>query len=85
MTKPSRDHRRGRFIPELGENRLLDEHQAAERLGLSVKTLRRWRWLKRGVPWIRVGAAVRYAPGDLSAFIEANRQAVSASEDGRAA
>lgn len=58
--------------------RLIDEHQAAALLGLSVKTLRRWRWLKRGVPWIRVGAAVRYAPEDINAFIEVNRQIVSA-------
>ena len=77
MMNPSRDDRRDRFVPDLGDGRLLDEFQAAERLGLSVKTLRRWRWLKRGVPWIRVGAAVRYAPSDLTAFIETNRQTVS--------
>ena len=58
-------------------DRLLDEHETAERLGLSVKTLRRWRWLKRGLPWVRVGAAVRYAPKDITAFIEANRQEIS--------
>jgi hypothetical protein len=53
---------------------LLDEHETANRLGLSVKTLRRWRWLKRGLPWVRVGAAVRYVPEDVVAFIEANRE-----------
>jgi hypothetical protein len=58
-------------------DRLLDEHETAERLGLSVKTLRRWRWLKRGLPWVRVGAAVRYAPTDITAFIEANRQTIA--------
>jgi hypothetical protein len=63
-------------IQDLGREPLLDEYQAAERLCLSVKTLRRWRWLRRGVPWIRVGAAVRYAPDDIAAFIKANRQEI---------
>jgi hypothetical protein len=57
---------------------LIDEHEAATRLGLSVKTLRRWRWSRRGPAWVKVGAAVRYAPEDLSAFITAGRQAPSA-------
>ena len=55
------------------ENRLVDEHEAAARLGLTVATLRRWRWARRGVPWIKVGAAVRYTPADLAAFIAAGR------------
>jgi hypothetical protein len=83
MAKAGANNSRSHANPPTGE-RLLDEHQTAERLGLSVKTLRRWRWLKRGVPWIRVGAAIRYAPGDISAFIEANRQTVTV-EDGKAA
>lgn len=76
---------RVRLSPDSGSERLLNEYQAAERLGLSVKTLRRWRWLKQGVPWIRIGTAVRYAPRDIGAFIEANRQTVSTPEGGKAA
>jgi predicted DNA-binding transcriptional regulator AlpA len=57
---------------------LVSEREAAARLGLSVKTLRRWRWLRQGPPWVKVGAAVRYAPGDISAFIETNRQTATA-------
>lgn len=59
------------------ETRLIDEHEAAARLGLTVATLRRWRWARKGLPWIKVGAAVRYAPGDIRAFIKAGRQAMS--------
>jgi predicted DNA-binding transcriptional regulator AlpA len=54
--------------------RLIDEHEAAARLGLMVATLRRWRWARRGPRWVKVGAAVRYSPADLAAFIEAGRQ-----------
>ena len=56
------------------DNRLVDEHEAAARLGLTVATLRRWRWARRGPQWVKVGAAVRYAPADIAAFIEAGRQ-----------
>ena len=55
------------------DNRLIDEHEAAARLGLSVATLRRWRWARRGPGWIKIGAAVRYAPKDIAAFIDAGR------------
>ena len=53
---------------------LIDEHEAAERLGLSVKTLRRWRWSGRGPAFRKLGSAVRYAEEDLAAFIEGARR-----------
>jgi predicted DNA-binding transcriptional regulator AlpA len=60
-------------------DRLLDEHEAADFLSLSVKTLRRWRWSRRGPPWFRVGGtAVRYRLSELSAFVDAGRQETSA-------
>jgi predicted DNA-binding transcriptional regulator AlpA len=62
------------------QSRLVDEHEAAARLGLSVKTLRRWRWAKRGPAWSKIGAAVRYAPADLAAFIAAGRQTTNTDE-----
>jgi hypothetical protein len=52
---------------------LVNEQEAAAALRLSVKTLRRWRWMKTGPPWYRIGAAVRYAPSDLEAFKAAGR------------
>ena len=55
------------------DDRLVDEHEAAARLGLMVATLRRWRWARRGPAFHRIGAAVRYAPSDLSAFIAKGR------------
>ena len=53
---------------------LINEHEAARLLGLSVKTLRRWRWAGRPPSFFKIGAAVRYDPAELAAFIEAGRR-----------
>jgi len=51
--------------------RLLNEHNVAELLGVSVATVRRWRPLNQGPKFIRVGAAsVRYRPRDVSEYVE---------------
>ena len=50
---------------------LVNEHEAAARLGLKVSTLRRWRWAGKGVSFRKIGSAVRYVPADIAAFIEA--------------
>ncbi len=62
---------------------LINETEAAAILGLSVKTLRRWRWAGRGLRFIKLGkgGAVRYDPADLVAFIEAGRR-TSTSDSG---
>lgn len=39
---------------------LLNEHQIARTLGLSVATVRRWRLYGRGPRFIKVGASIRY-------------------------
>jgi hypothetical protein len=62
--------------------RLVGETEAAEILGLSVKTLRRWRFAGRGPAFHKIGACVRYRPADLDAFIEAGRRH-STAESGR--
>ena len=63
---------------------LLDEHKAAGLLGLSVKTLRRWRWAGRPPAFVKIGRAVRYDPAAIEALIEAGRR-VSTSDPGRGA
>lgn len=56
-------------------DRLIDEYETAARLGLSVKTLRRWRWARKGLPYVKVGAvAVRYSESDISSFISVGRK-----------
>jgi excisionase family DNA binding protein len=50
--------------------KMLKEQEAADRLGLSVKTLRQWRWAGKGPRFKKFGSAVRYSEADLAAYIE---------------
>ena len=54
--------------------RLLNEHEAAEALGLKVATLRRWRWQGKPPCFLKIGSAVRYDPAELASLIEAARR-----------
>ena len=53
---------------------LVNEHEAARILGLSVKTLRRWRWAGKPPGFIKIGYAVRYDPVVLATFIDESRR-----------
>ena len=61
---------------------LLDETKAARILGLSVKTLRRWRWAGKGPAFRKIGRAVRYASSDLEAFIVSARRTSTSDKGG---
>src|SRR5258705_13016955 len=49
---------------------LLNEHDVARITGLSVASVRRWRLLRQGPKYIKIGAAVRYKPGDIPGWLE---------------
>jgi predicted DNA-binding transcriptional regulator AlpA len=49
---------------------LLTEHDVARITGLSVASVRRWRLFKQGPKYLKIGAAVRYKPEDISAWLE---------------
>jgi predicted DNA-binding transcriptional regulator AlpA len=50
---------------------LMNEHDVARITGLSVASVRRWRLLRHGGPrYIKIGAAVRYKPEDVSSWLE---------------
>lgn len=49
---------------------LLNEHDVARVTGLSVASVRRWRLLKQGPKYIKIGSAVRYNKHDLSAWLK---------------
>ena len=53
---------------------LVDERETAKLLAVSVKTLRRWRWAGRELPYHKIGNAVRYSLDDLAAYIERHKQ-----------
>ncbi len=63
------------------EDRLLKEGEVARVLNVEVATLRRWRWAGQGPKFIKVGAAVRYDPTDLTTFVKAGRR-TSTSDSG---
>lgn len=52
---------------------LLDEHQIAKLTGFSLSRLRNDRYLRQGIPIIKIGASVRYRLGDYRAFIQQSR------------
>ena len=69
---------------QIAARALVNENEAARILGLSVKTLRRWRWAGKGPVFRKIGGAVRYDLSDLEAFITAARRH-STSDDGSTA
>ena len=54
-------------------SQLLTEQQVADRLNLHVQTLRNWRFQGRDLPYLKLGAAVRYDEADVSAWLERQR------------
>ncbi len=63
---------------------LINEHSAAEALGVRVSTMRAWRLSGRGPSFVRVGRCVRYRPSVLSQFVTAGERR-STSDPGSAA
>lgn len=58
---------------------LLTPEEASKRLGVSVATLSTWRCTKRvALPFVKLGAAVRYSESAVAAFIERNTVNVAA-------
>ena len=54
--------------------RLLSQIDLALRWKLSIRTLERWRWLKRGPKYMKVGGRVRYRLSDVEAFEKAHER-----------
>jgi len=52
------------------ETGLLNEHEVAAYLNISVGTIRRWRLFRTGPKFVKVGAAVRYKREDLETWLE---------------
>lgn len=53
------------------DDALVNEHHVARLFGVSVATVRRWRLLGQGPRFVKVsGAAVRYRPQDLQAYLD---------------
>lgn len=53
-----------------GIENLLNEHDVARITGLSVAPVRRWRLLRQGPTYLKIGSSVRYRAEDISAWLE---------------
>jgi predicted DNA-binding transcriptional regulator AlpA len=53
--------------------RYVDEKVVSQITGLSLPTLRNYRHLRKGPPYLKVGRAVRYSLQDLYEFMESRK------------
>lgn len=57
----------------MGDERILNELEAAQFLGVTVHALRAWRWRKKDGPaYLKLGSCVRYRLRDLEAHLESH-------------
>lgn len=59
------------YNPNDKHEALLDEHQAASLMALSVRTLQAWRTRGEGPQFIRLGRAVRYRRSHIVVWLDA--------------
>ena len=53
-------------------DQFLNQKQLARRWGLSPRTLERWRWLRQGPVYFKLGGKVAYRVTDIDEFELAN-------------
>ncbi len=63
--------------------KLLSVDEVASVTGLSVETLAQWRSQRRGIPYLKIGRAVRYDPADVQVYLEGCRVSVCAPPERR--
>lgn len=63
--------------------KLLTAEEVAALTGLAVETLAQWRSQRRGIPYLKVGRAVRYHPSDVQQYLEGCRVSVSDPQERR--
>ncbi len=71
--KAKEDTPRATAANDKREPRLLTEKEVSALTGLSVCTLRKWRFERRHLPYIKIGSSVRYADTDILALRQTNR------------
>jgi predicted DNA-binding transcriptional regulator AlpA len=54
-------------------SRWISEKDVAKIMSISVSTLRAHRFLRKGVPYSKIGRSVRYAMSDVLDYMENNR------------
>ena len=62
--------------------RLLTTEDVAEMTGLSPETLAQWRWLKKEIPFVRLGKkCVRYRQSDIDGWLVKRLVSVTSGEN----
>jgi hypothetical protein len=56
---------------------LLTAEEVTAITGLSIETLAQWRSQRRGIPYLKIGRAVRYDPADVQEYLKGCRISVS--------
>jgi len=62
---------------------VVDQQTAADLLGVSASTLRRWHRAGKGPRAIRMSRLIRYRPGDLDRFLQRCERLTSPARDDR--
>lgn len=60
---------------------LLDPPELAQRLGITVGCLAKWRLVGEGPAFLRVGRRIQYDPRDISKWLDRRRRASTSSHD----
>jgi hypothetical protein len=69
-----------RSIPNIRLLDLLDERDVARITRMSLASVRRWRLLRRGPRYLKIGSSVRYRPEDLFAWLDSRPSSGSRGE-----
>lgn len=59
--------------PDSGNERWLDEKGVSEMIGISLSTLRKQRFSSVGIPYYKLGRAVRYKLADVISYMESKK------------
>jgi len=62
-----------RFEMPEDDDALMDEHQLSSVSGLPIARLRNDRYLKKGIPFLKMGSSVRYRTGDYRSYVQNSR------------
>jgi excisionase family DNA binding protein len=79
---PSKDPLNSGSPEAVPVTRLLTTDEVAELTGLSRETLAQWRWLKKEIPFVRLGKkCVRYRESDIDAWLAKGLVSVTSGEN----
>ena len=60
-------------LPEISDEKLLNEKEVAKILGVSVKMIQTMRYSKGGIPFVRLSKrCIRYKRSDVEAYIQSH-------------